>query len=386
MPGATPELLAAVAALLPATDVPDVDEARAVAPEDSYGLRRLLRGFGLPLLISLGLVALDAGTGLLLPVLIRHGIDEGVNRLAIGAVWAASALALVTVLVQWVAQTAETRMTGRTGERVLYALRLKIFSQLQRLGLDYYERELTGRIMTRMTTDVDALSTFLQTGLVTAFVSVVTFFGIMVALLVLDLQLALVVFATLPVLAVATYYFRRSSVKAYELARERISVVNADLQESVAGLRIVQAFRRERSGAERFAERSDSYRQARVRGQWLISIYFPFVTLLSSAAAAAVMVVGANRIEAGTLTTGALVAYLLYIDLFFAPVQQLSQVFDGYQQAAVSLKRMQELLQEPTSTAAADAPLDVLSLRGEIAFEDVSFEYGNDVGDGERRP
>ncbi|MFJ7126436.1 ABC transporter ATP-binding protein [Streptomyces sp. NPDC098101] len=381
-PGATPELLAAVAALPPATDVPDVDEARAVAPEDAYGLRRLLRGFGVPLLISLGLVALDAGTGLLLPVLIRHGIDEGVNRLAIGAVWAASALALLTVLVQWVAQTAETRMTGRTGERVLYALRLKIFSQLQRLGLDYYERELTGRIMTRMTTDVDALSTFLQTGLVTAFVSVVTFFGIMVALLVLDLQLALVVFATLPVLVVATYFFRRSSVKAYELARERISVVNADLQESVAGLRIVQAFRRERSGTERFAERSDSYREARVRGQWLISIYFPFVTLLSSAAAAAVMVVGANRIEAGTLTTGALVAYLLYIDLFFAPVQQLSQVFDGYQQAAVSLKRMQELLQEPTSTAAADAPLDVLSLRGEIAFEDVSFEYGNDVGDG----
>ncbi|MFF3607384.1 ABC transporter ATP-binding protein [Streptomyces sp. NPDC002463] len=377
-PGATPELLAAVEALPPATDIPDIDEARAVSPEDTYGLRRLLRGFGVPLLISLGLVALDAGAGLLLPVLIRHGIDEGVNRLAIGAVWAASALALVTVLVQWVAQTAETRMTGRTGERVLYALRLKIFAQLQRLGLDYYERELTGRIMTRMTTDVDALSTFLQTGLVTAFVSVVTFFGIMVALLVLDLQLALVVFTTLPVLAIATYYFRRSSVKAYELARERISVVNADLQESVSGLRIVQAFRRERSGAARYAERSDAYREARIRGQWLISVYFPFVTLLSSAAAAAVLIVGANRIEAGTLTTGALVAYLLYIDLFFAPVQQLSQVFDGYQQAAVSLKRMQELLQEPTSTAAADAPLDVLSLRGEIAFEDVSFAYGDE--------
>ncbi|MET9541961.1 ABC transporter ATP-binding protein [Streptomyces sp. NPDC006553] len=379
-PGATPELLAAVEALPPATDTPGIDEGRAVSPEDSYGLRRLLRGFGVPLLISLGLVALDAGAGLLLPVLIRHGIDEGVNRLAIGAVWAASAFALVTVLVQWVAQTAETRMTGRTGERVLYALRLKIFAQLQRLGLDYYERELTGRIMTRMTTDVDAMSTFLQTGLVTAFVSVVTFFGIMVALLVLDLQLALVVFATLPVLAVATYYFRRSSVKAYELARERISVVNADLQESVSGLRIVQAFRREQSGAARFAERSDHYREARVRGQWLISVYFPFVTLLSSVAAAAVMIVGANRIDGGTLTTGALVAYLLYIDLFFAPVQQLSQVFDGYQQAAVSLKRMQELLQEPTSTAAAPAPLDVLSLRGEIAFEDVSFAYGAEDG------
>ncbi|MEU8098491.1 ABC transporter ATP-binding protein [Streptomyces rubiginosohelvolus] len=375
---ATPELLAQVEALPPATDIPEVDEASAVRPEDSYGLRRLLRGFGAALLISLGLVAVDAGMGLLLPVLIRHGIDEGVSQISIGAVWAASAIALVVVLVQWVAQTGEIRMTGRTGERILYSLRLKIFAQLQRLGLDYYERELTGRIMTRMTTDVDALSTFLQTGLVTAFVSVVTFFGIMVALLVLDIQLALVVFATLPVLIVGTFFFRRSSVKAYELARTRISSVNADLQESVAGLRIVQAFGREHDGAARYTERSDSYRQARVRGQWLISVYFPFVQLLASVAAAAVMIVGAGRIDNGTLTVGALVAYLLYIDLFFAPVQQLSQVFDGYQQATVSLGRIQELLREPTSTADPDEPLDVLSLRGEIAFEDVSFAYGDE--------
>ncbi|MER6028285.1 ABC transporter ATP-binding protein [Streptomyces sp. NPDC001851] len=373
---ATPELLAQVEALPPATDTPDVDEARAVRREDSYGLRRLLHGFGAPLLLSLLLVAVDAGAGLLLPVLIRHGIDSGVSKMALGAVWAASLVALLTVLVQWAAQIGETRMTGRTGERVLYALRLKIFAQLQRLGLDYYERELTGRIMTRMTTDVDALSTFLQTGLVTAFVSVVTFFGIMAALLVLDLQLALVVFATLPPLIVATFFFRRASVKAYELARERVSSVNADLQESVAGLRIVQAFRRERDGGRRFTERSDSYRRARIRGQWLISVYFPFVQLLSSVAAASVLIVGAHRIEAATLTTGALVAYLLYIDLFFAPVQQLSQVFDGYQQATVSLGRIQELLREPTSTKPADEPLEVPSLRGEIAFEDVHFAYG----------
>ncbi|MGW7225114.1 ABC transporter ATP-binding protein [Streptomyces cyaneofuscatus] len=375
---ASPELLAQVEALPPATDIPQVDEANAVRPEESYGLRRLLRGFGGALLLALSLVAVDAGMGLLLPVLIRYGIDEGVSQVAMGAVWAASAIGLAVVLVQWAAQTGEIRMTGRTGERVLYSLRLKIFAQLQRLGLDYYERELTGRIMTRMTTDVDALSTFLQTGLVTAFVSVVTFFGIMVALLVLDIQLALVVFATLPVLIIGTFFFRRSSVKAYELARERISGVNADLQESVSGLRIVQAFGREHDGAARYAERSDSYRQARVRGQWLISIYFPFVQLLASVAAAAVIIVGAGRVDNGTLTVGALVAYLLYIELFFAPVQQLSQVFDGYQQATVSLGRIQELLREPTSTADPDEPLDVLSLRGEIAFEDVSFAYGDE--------
>ena len=374
---ATPELLAKVEALPPATDTPEVDEERAAQPEEAYGLRQLLRGFGTPLLFCLLLVAVDAVSGLLLPVLIRHGIDQGVQRLALGAVWAASGLALLVVLTQWAAQFGETRLTGRTGERVLYALRVKIFAQLQRLGLDYYERELTGKIMTRMTTDVDALSTFLQTGLVTAVVSLLTFFGILVALLVIDVQLALVVFATLPPLIVGTFVFRRKSVKAYELARERVGTVNADLQESVAGLRIVQAFRREGVGRERFAGRSDAYRQARVRGQWLISVYFPFVQLLSSTAAALVLIVGSGRVSEGTLTAGALVAYLLYIDLFFAPVQQLSQVFDGYQQATVSLGRIQELLREPTTTPAPKNPRAVRTVRGEVAFEDVHFRYGD---------
>ncbi|MEN2419344.1 ABC transporter ATP-binding protein [Streptomyces rimosus] len=373
---ATPELLAQVAALPPATDTPDIDEEQAARPEKSYGLRRLLRGFGGPLAVALALVAVDAVAGLLLPVLIRHGIDDGVRRAQLAGVWTAAGLALCVVLAQWVAQVGSNRMTGRTGERVLYSLRVKIFAQLQRLGLDYYERELTGKIMTRMTTDVDALSTFLQTGLVTAVVSVLTFFGILVALLVIDVQLALVVFATLPPLIIGTYFFRKQSVKAYELARERISVVNGDLQESVAGLRIVQAFRRERSGADRFAERSHAYRAARVRGQFLISVYFPFVQLLSSVAAALVLIVGAGRVGEGTLSAGALVAYLLYIDLFFAPVQQLSQVFDGYQQAAVSLGRIQELLREPTTTPQSEHPRPVGELAGEIVFDDVHFRYG----------
>ncbi|WP_374118500.1 ABC transporter ATP-binding protein [Streptomyces sp. 8L] len=383
--GATPELLAQVAALPPATDEPGVDEERAVRAESSYGLRRLLRGFGGALTASLLFVAADAGMGLLLPVLVRHGIDQGVDKVVIGAVWSAAGLGLLVALAQWAAQIGEARMTGRTGERVLYALRLKIFSQLQRLGLDYYERELTGRIMTRMTTDVDALSSFLQTGLVTALVSAITFLGILAVLLFIDVQLALVVFATLPVLVVGTYFFRRRSVRAYTLARERIGVVNADLQETVSGLRIVQAFRREKDGGERFAGRSMHYLHARSRGQWLISVYFPFVQFLSSVAAAAVLIVGADRVQAGTLTTGALVAYLLYIDLFFAPVQQLSQVFDGYQQATVSLTRIQELLREPTSTIAAEHPVSVGALRGEIAFEDVDFHYAADSTGGEEQ-
>ncbi|WP_202233805.1 ABC transporter ATP-binding protein [Actinacidiphila reveromycinica] len=373
---ATPELLAKVAALPPALDTPDIDEERARAAETGFGLGSMLRGFRSPLVLSLLLVAVDAVAGLLLPVLIRHGIDAGVRRHALHAVWVASLLGLALVLLQWVVEWGSTLLTGRTGERVLYTLRVKIFAHLHRLGLDFYERELSGRIMTRMTTDVDALSTFLQTGLVTALVSVLTFAGILVALLAIDVQLALMVFATLPLLVVATWVFRRKSVRAYESARERIAVVNADLQEHVAGLRVVQAFRGEELGARRFLSRSDEYRTARVRGQFLISVYFPFVQLLSSVAAALVLIVGAHRVNAGTLTAGALVAYLLYIDLFFSPVQQLSQVFDGFQQATVSLGRIRELLNRPTTTPQAADPRPVHRLRGEITFEDVRFRYG----------
>jgi ATP-binding cassette subfamily B protein len=382
MPG-SPELLARVAALPPANDVPEVDETHAERAEQSYGLRRLLHGFGRPLLVALFFLVVDAMAGLGLPLLIRHGIDQGVTQAALHAVWLASALALGVVVAQWAAQFAAMRLTGRTGERVLYSLRVKIFAHLQRLGLDYYERHLTGAVMTRMTTDVDALSTFLQTGLVTAIVSLFTFGGILVALLVIDVQLALVVFAALPPLIVGTFFFRRQSVKAYELARERVSVVNADLQESVAGLRMVQAFRREKRGSQRFSDRSHAYRTARVRGQWLVSIYFPFVQLLAALATAAVLVVGAGRVGEGSLTAGALVAYLLYIELFFAPVQQLSQVFDGYQQASVSLGRIQELLREPTTTPAAPDAREVSALRGELAFDDVHFRYATADGEEE---
>lgn len=373
---AAPELLARVAALPPATDHPEIPRAEAERGDPDFSLRRLLRPFRAPLTLALLLVALDAGAGLVLPILIRHGIDDGVSKGVMTGVAVASLAALVIVLLDWLVQGAENRVSGRTGERVLYTLRLKIFAHLNRLGLDYYERELSGRIMTRMTTDLDSLTSFLQTGVVTAVVSLLTFLGIFAALLVIDAGLALAVFAVLPLLAVATLVFRRKSKAQYEISRDLISTVNADLQENVAGMRIVQAFRRLDANTDRFVARGIAYRDARVRAQFYISLYFPFVQFLSSVAAALVLIMGASRVDAGTLTVGALVAYLLYIDLFFAPVNQLSQVFDGYQQAAVGLGRIRELLRTPTSTAQAADPVPVpAGLRGEIEFDRVGFAY-----------
>jgi ATP-binding cassette subfamily B protein len=373
----TPELLAQVAALPPATGEPHVDETAVRAPDPAFSLGRLLRPLAGPLLLALALVALDTAASLTLPVLTRDGVDHGVAQGAAHVIAVVSVIGLLVVLADLLINVVQIRVAGRTGERLLYSLRVKSFAHLQRLGLDYYEREMSGRIMTRMTTDIDAFSSFLQTGLITAAVSVLTFAGILVALLVLNLQLGLVVLCTMPVMLLATAVFRAKSAKAYTEAREKVSVVNADLQENVAGMRVTQAYRREAYNHGRFAALSDDYRVSRTRAQRYIATYFPFVQLLSSVAAALALIAGARLVHAGTLTTGALIAYLLYIDMFFAPIQQLSQVFDGYQQAAVGLSRVRDLLRTPTSTPAASAPVAAPKrLTGAISFDDVRFAYG----------
>jgi ATP-binding cassette, subfamily B, bacterial len=366
-------------ALRPATDLPDVDETSARAAS-GFTLGRLMRPMAWPLLGALILVALDAAATLVLPVLTRDGIDRGVARGSAAVLAAVSAIGLVVVLADLGVSMAQSRLAGRTGERLLYTLRVKTFAHLQRLGLDYYERELSGRIMTRMTTDIDAFSGFLQTGLTTATVSLLTFAGILVALLVIDIELGLVVLAVLPLMVVATLLFRTRSSRAYLEAREKVSIVNADLQENVTGMRVTQAYRREEHNRDRFSRRSDDYRVSRSRAQRYIAIYFPFVQFLSAITAAAVAIVGAPLVRGGALTAGALIAYLLYIDMFFSPVQQLSQVFDGYQQAAVGLRRISELLRTPTSTPLGDDPLPVAGrLAGRIEFSGVRFAYQPDT-------
>ena len=373
---ASPELLAKVDALPPARDVPGVDVGWARAPAPRFRLRQVLRPFAVGLIIGLILDALDALASLAMPALVRGGIDHGVETKVTGAVLLIAGLALAVVLADWVINAVQTVVVGRNGERVLYSLRVKIFSQLQRLGLDFYEHEMSGRIMTRMTTDVDALSSFLQTGLITMVNSALSFAGVMVALLIINLRLGLTVLTLIPLVVVATLVFRVKSARAYGEAREKVAAVNADLQENVAGLRVSQAYRREQVNLARFTGLSASYRRSRLRAQRYIAVYFPFVQSLSTAATALVLLVAAGQMRAGLLSAGALVAYLLYIDMLFSPVQQLSQVFDGYQQAAVGLRRISGLLRTRTSTPEAGDPRPVTRGRARIEFRDVRFNYG----------
>jgi ATP-binding cassette, subfamily B, bacterial len=373
---ASPELLAKVDALPPAQDVPGVDVGWARAPAPRFRLRQVLRPFAVGLIIGLVLDALDALASLAMPALVRGGIDHGVQTKVTGAVLLIAGIALAVVLADWAVNAVQTVVVGRNGERVLYSLRVKIFAQLQRLGLDFYEHEMSGRIMTRMTTDVDALSSFLQTGLITMVNSALSFAGVMIALLIINLRLGLTVLTLVPLVVVATLVFRVKSSRAYGEAREKVAAVNADLQENVAGLRVSQAYRREQVNLARFTALSATYRRSRLRAQRYIAVYFPFVQSLSTAAAALVLLVAAGQMRAGLLSAGALVAYLLYIDMLFSPVQQLSQVFDGYQQAAVGLRRISGLLRTRTSTPEAGDPRPVTRGRARIEFRDVRFNYG----------
>jgi ATP-binding cassette, subfamily B, bacterial len=372
---ASPELLAQVDALPPATETPGVDTATARAPEPHFTLRRLLRPFLIAFAVGLVLDGLDALASLAMPALVRGGIDHGIETGAVAVIGAVSLAALLITGADWVINAVQTTVVGRTGERLLYTLRVKIFAHLQRLGLDYYERELSGRIMTRMTTDVEALSSFLQTGLITMVNSVLLIAGVMAALLVINLALGLTVLAIMPVAIAATVVFRSKASVAYQDAREKVSAVNADLQENVAGLRVSQAYRREGRNLERFAGRSDAYRRSRLRAQRYIALYFPFVQSLSILASALVLLVAAGQMRSGALTAGALIAYLLYIDMLFSPVQQISQVFDGYQQAAVGVRRIRELLHTPTSTPQAEHPRPAPRGRARIELQDVHFGY-----------
>ena len=375
----SPELLARVEALPPIKDEPKVSLARARAGDTAFTLRKLLKPIALALVAGLVLNGLDALANLALPALVRGGINQGVQARMFHVVVLMALIGLAIVIGDWLVNIASTMVVGRNGERLLYTLRVKIFAQLQRLGLDFYEREMSGRIMTRMTSDVDALSTFLQTGLVTMVSSVLTFVGVLAAMLVINVELGLLVLAIVPVLAVATVVFRMKSSKAYNEARERISIVNADLAENVAGLRVTQAFRREGKNLDRFAGRSLAYRASRLRAQRYIALYFPFVQTLSTVASALVLVVAVGQVRSGALSVGALIAYLLYIDMVFAPIQQLSQVFDGYQQAAVGFSRIKDLLRMRTTVPAAADPVPVpeAGFAGEIELRDVRFTYGS---------
>ncbi len=381
--GATPELIAQVAALPPVQDEPGVDVWAEAQDDQSFSLRRFVRPYRKYLLVGLVLVILDALATLAGPILIRWGLDQGVARGALRVVWLSSGVFLLVAVLDLADSMLQVLVTGRTAERLLLALRVRIWSHLQRLSIDYYEHEMAGRIMTRMTTDVDAFSNLLQSGLINAVVAMLTFAGVAVALLIWNWRLGLVALSVLVPFAIATAAYRRLSATAYERARERVAAVNASMQESLSGVRESQAFVRESRNRRDFRRLSLGYLQARLGAQRLVALYFPFVDLLSDTAAVLVLGVGSAMIATGSLSAGELVGFLLYLGLLFSPIQQLSQTFDSYQQAGASAAQINSLMAVRPLVQEDDNPITPDRVDGRISFKDVHFAYPSGFSDRE---
>jgi ATP-binding cassette subfamily B protein len=329
---------------------------------------------GLVVLASLA-VLVQTGSGLAMPYLVKVAIDQGVvpGRLEVLNRVALAYLALVGL--QFVAGRFETMTVARVGQRVLYTVRTKLFRHLQALSLDYYERERTGRLVARMTADIDAMGDLVTDGLVTLVTGLITMVGVAVILVALDWRLALATLVVAPLIALAARAYRRWSADAYREVRETHSVVTVLLQEALAGVRAIQAFRRERRTTGRLAEANHAERAAHRRTIGLASFFFPGIEFLGTAATVVVLGVGGRRVLGGDLEIGTLAAFLLYLRNLFDPVQQLSELYDSFQSATAGAERVGSVLAEQPSVREADDPVPLPDPRGEIRLEGVCFAY-----------
>ena len=379
---ATPALRARVEALPAATEQPGLTKDRLDqlrTPSSAFHVRDLFRAVRWLIAGTVALLVVGVPADLAFPTLVRAAVDRGIAGADQASLIRTGLIALAVVVVAWASSAAMTVLSSRSGERLLYGLRLRSYAHLQQLGLSFFESRLSGTIMTRMTTDIDTLSSFLQTGLAQAIVAVGSLAGVTVMLVATDGELALVAFAAVPVIVVATAVFRRYSKRYYAEARAQISAVNGEFAELIGGIRVTQTHLAQDHFEARFAGLSDAYRRLRMRSVRLVGLYFPGMQFVSQVMTAVIIGVGASRVADGTLSVGVLVAFTMYLSQLYGPIQQLGQIFDSWQQATVSFDRIRELLGERTTvpdTGRREGASEAAA--GELSLLDVTFGYTPD--------
>ncbi len=326
-------------------------------------------------LMFLGL-ALATAAGLAPPYLAGRAIDSGIlagDTAALDLIVAA----FVVVAVLYAAATyLQTYMVGWVGTRVLQDLRQRVFSHLQSMSIGFFTRRSPGVLISRMTNDIEALNQLVTSGVVTMFSSTLTLLGVIVIMLVLDVQLALVTFLTFPLLLIASVVFRIASQGAYRATRERIAAITAYLQESLSGVRVVRSFGQEPRHVDAMTALNEENRAVNMKTVYLNASYFPAVELLAAVATATILVYGGSQAIDNEIQIGVIVAFVGYLTTFFEPIQQLSQLYTTYQQGMAALDKIFDLLDtEPDMVDAAGA-IDPGALRGEIELDGVWFSYG----------
>src|SRR5438128_8019371 len=339
-------------------------------------LLRYLRPYWRHVAVAFIAIIAGAAASLAQPYLIKIAIDryigagrlEGLDRLA----W----LYFAILVAAFASEYLQTWMMQFTGQRIMFDLRMEIYRHLQRLDLRFYDRNPVGRLMTRVTSDVDVLNDLFTSGVVTIFDDVFMLVGIMGVMLWMNWRLALVAFSVLPLIVIVTQWFRRNVRDSYRVVRGWIARINAFLQENITGMSTVQLFRREALNFARFDEIDRKHRDANVESIFYYAVFYPAIEAVSSLASALIIWYGGGAVLRNALTLGALVAFLQYSQRFFRPISDMSEKFNVLQSAMASSERIFRLLDEPVAIQSPAHPvIPAETARGHIVFENVWFAY-----------
>jgi len=340
-----------------------------------WRLLTYLRPYKLPIFVSFLLIVLMAALDLTGPWLYKVAIDRYIARGDLSGLPGVAALYLLALVLAFVVRYAQLYVLAMTGQRVMLDLRRQIYAHLQRLHVGYFDRNPVGRLMTRVTTDVDAVNELFTSGVVTVFGDLFTLFGIMGVMLYMNWKLALVTFSVIPFFFLVTNWFRRGSRQSFREVRRFVARLNAFMQESLVGMSVVQLFRREARRQQTFDRINRDHADANLRQIYFYAVFYPAIDLLAAMAVAAILLYGGGRVLAGTLTVGALVAFIQYSERFWRPISDLSEKFNILQAAMASSERIFTLIDTPLQVVAPPSPVRLPGVRGRVAFEDVSFAY-----------
>ncbi len=331
-------------------------------------------------LLGLGFVTvLVTAASLSEPLIIGYAIDEGLVAGSLRVIYAMVAVYVFVNLATWALSYVQTVGMGWIGQHMILDIRNALFGHLQSLSLQFYSEQKAGWIISRLTNDIENFNTLLNDGVQNLVKNGLTLIGVFIAIFFVDWRLALATISILPVMVVGTTIFRIQSWKAYRAAREAVAEVAAHLQENVSGMRVVQAFTGEKRSSGRFDERNRSYRRANARATLLSSVYFPGVELLGSVGLGVVLLYGGFRVIDGEMSVGELVAFVGLLNMFFQPIQQLSQLYSDLQSTLASLEKVFAVLDTESDRADSPDAKDLGALSGDVEFDRVSFAYGKDV-------
>ena len=355
------------------------DDAQPRRREATELLFDLLRPFRTAVIILAVVVVVENAARLTVPLLIQRGIDHGIPPIVDGG--SARELMMIVgtlcavVLIQAISRMVFLRKSGRIGQTVLLELRRRLFRHFGRLDIAFHDRYTSGRVVSRSTNDVDAIQEMLQNGFDSLITAVLTLFGTSVLLIFLDWRLGLMCLVAFPILVLMAAWFRAESTKTYREVREAAALVIVQFVETMTGIKAVQAYRRERRNQEIFEDVADRYKDINEKTFKLLAVFMPGVKLVGNLTTGVVLLYGGYRVLHGEMTIGTLAAFLLYLRMFFEPMQEITQFFNTFQSAASALEKLAGVLGTAPAIADPENPENLGEVRGEVGFHDVSFSY-----------